>query len=226
MASNSATSGSGASAQLRVVPRARVVGERAQCVRIAIGGRPLHGADANVARGDAGEHGAFAHRFPKDRFACHRHREAARRWDAKRVHRLADDVFPQHRAERRTAVAAAREPRLARSLQLDVDVFACGRDLFSKQNRAAVTKGGEVAELVTGVRLRDRSRTFRQGIASKDGGAFRPRECLGVQAEARGEWLVKGDEAWRGDASRRSLRVKERRQLCVRMLEAPACHTP
>ena len=141
MASKSATCGLGRVRQLGVVPRARVVGECAQGVRIAMGGRPLHGADANVARGDAGEHRAVAHRLAIDRFACHRHREAARRGDAKRVHRLADDVFPQHRAERRTAVAAAREPRLARSLQLDVDAFAGGRDLFAKQNRAAVTKG-------------------------------------------------------------------------------------
>lgn len=37
-----------------------------------------------------------------------------------------------------------------------------------------------------------------------------------------GEWPVEDDEAWRGDASRDSLGVEERRQLCVRMLEAPA----
>ena len=159
-----------------------------------MGGRPLHRADANVARGDAGEHGAFAHRLAIDRLACRHHRQAARGRDAERVHRLADDVFPQHRTERGTAVAAAREPRLSRAFQLDVDALAGGRDLFTEQNGAAVAEGGEVAELVTGVGLRDRPRAFRQRVAGEDCGAFGLVECRRVEAERRGQWPVKGDQ--------------------------------
>ena len=56
--------------------------------------------------------------------------------------------------------------------QLDVDAIAGWRDLLAEQDRAAVAERGEVAELVAGVRLRDRPRAFGQGIAGEDRGAF------------------------------------------------------
>ena len=46
--------------------------------------------------------------------------ERARGRNAQRGHRLADDVFPQHRPERGAAVAPARERRRAGALELDV----------------------------------------------------------------------------------------------------------
>ena len=48
-----------------------------------------------------------------------------------------------------------RENRVGPSLSTDVEAIARRRDLLAEENRAAVAEGGEVAELVTGVRLRD-----------------------------------------------------------------------
>ena len=172
IASNSARCGSGDVGELRVVPRPRVVRKRPQRLLVVVRRRPLHGADADVARGDAREHGAVEHRLAIHRLARRHHRQAAGGRNAERVHRLADDVFPQHRPERGAPVAAAREPRLPCPFQLNVDAIAGRRDLLAEQDRTAIAEGGEVAELVTGVRLRDRPRAFGQGIAGENRGAF------------------------------------------------------
>ena len=64
----------------------------------------------------------------------------ARGGDAQRVHRLADQVFAQHRAERRLAVAAAREGRGPGPLQRDVAALPVAVDHLAQQQRAAVAK--------------------------------------------------------------------------------------
>jgi hypothetical protein len=92
---------------LRIVPRARVVGQSAERRLILVRRCPLHGADANMAGSDAREHRPLEHRFAIDRLPRRDHRKAARRRNAEGVHRLADDVFPQHRAERCAAISAA-----------------------------------------------------------------------------------------------------------------------
>ena len=114
------------------------------------------------------------HRLAIHRLPGRHHRQAAGGRDAERVHRLADDVFPQHRPERGAAVAAARETRLARALSAGCHAFAGRRDLFAEQDRAAVAERREVAELMTGIRLRDRPRAVGQGVAGEDRRASGP----------------------------------------------------
>ena len=97
------------SRQLRIVPRDDMIGEPAQRVGVLARGEILEGADADVARGDAGQHRARQHGLAHHVLArCHGG-ERARGRNAQREHRLADDVFAQHRSERRAAVAAAGE---------------------------------------------------------------------------------------------------------------------
>ena len=148
--------------ELRVVSRARVVRKRPHGFLVLVCRCPLHGADANMARGHARQHGAVEHRLAIDRLARLHHGQAPGGRNAERVHRLADDVFPQHRPERGAPVTPAREPRLPRPFQLNVHAIAGWRDLLAKQDRTAIAEGGEVAELVAGVRLRDRSPAFGQ----------------------------------------------------------------
>src|SRR4051812_42724132 len=82
---------------------------------------PETGPHADVAGGHAGQDGPPADRLPVDRLAGGDDREAARGGDAESGHGLADDVLAEHRPQRGEAVAAAREPRPPRPLQLDVD---------------------------------------------------------------------------------------------------------
>ncbi len=118
--------------ELRIVSRPRVVGKRADGVLIVVCRGPLHGADADMARGHARQHRAVEHFLPIDRLAGLRHRQAPGRRNAERVHRLADDVFPEHRSERGAPVAAAGEPRLPGSFELDIQAIAGWRDLLAQ----------------------------------------------------------------------------------------------
>ena len=83
------------------------------------------------------------------------------------MHRLADDVFPEHRPERRAPVTPAGKPRLPCPFQLNVHAIAGWRDLLAKEDRAAIAESREVAELVPRVRLRDGSRTSGMALPAK-----------------------------------------------------------
>ncbi len=98
------------------------------------------------------------------------------------------------------------------------------RDLLTEQDRAAITESGEVAELVTGVRLRDRSSTFGQDIAGEDRGAFRALERLRLESKHGRQRPVERDQARLANRRWFRRRVEDLRQIRVGVLEAPACH--
>jgi len=99
------------------------------------------------------------------------------------VHRLADDVFPQHRPEGGAAIAATRVPRLPGTFQLNVDALAGRRDLFAEQDRPSVPECREVSVLMTRVRLCDRPRPFREHAPCEDRRAVRPVERVRIEAQ-------------------------------------------
>ena len=171
--------------ELRVMPRACVVGERAHRALVAVRRCPLQRADANVAGGHAREHRALEHRLAIDRLARRHHRQAAGGRNAERVHRLADDVFPQHRPERGAPVTAAGIRRRPCPFQLNVDAIAGRRDLLAEQDRAAVAERGEVPELMTGVRLRDRPPAAGQRIAGERSRRLRDRSSVSESSPSR-----------------------------------------
>ena len=118
------------------------------------------------------------------------------------MHRLADDVFPQHWSERGAPVTPAGEPRLPRPFQLNVQAITAGGDLLAEQDRAAVAERREVAELVTGVRLRDRAGAIGQDIAGEDRGAFPTFEGVRLESKHCGKRPVERDQARLADRSR------------------------
>ena len=82
-----------------------------------------------------GSSGLAAHRPPG-----RHHGQRAGGRDAEGVHRLADDVLAQHRADRGQAVAAARERRAPGALEVQVAEAAVGVDELAEQQRAAVAE--------------------------------------------------------------------------------------
>ena len=98
------------------------------------------------------------------------------------------------------------------------------RDLLAEQDRAAIAEGREVAELVAGVRLRDRSPAFGQGIAGENRGAFGTLERLRLESKLVASGRLKATRRGSRTGSRCRMRVEELRQLRVGVLEAPACH--
>ena len=144
----------------------------------------LERADANVAGGDAGEDGPGQRRLPHHALAGHDSGERSRGGNAQRRHRLADDVFAQHRTKRGTAIAPPREGRRAGSLELDVTADAVGVDHLAEQDGAAVAElRHEMTELVAGIGHRNRVGAVGDPLAGEDFGAFRAIQPIRVEAE-------------------------------------------
>ena len=183
-------------ARIGIVAGDDMVGQQAQRLAIAARSEELEGADADVAGRDARQHRARQHGLAHHRLAGGDRRERARGRDAERRHRLADDVFAQHRTQRRTAIAAARERRGPRTLELDVAPHARAIDHLAQQDGAAIAElRHEVAELVAGIGERDRLGAGGEAVAGQDLDGLRRRQHVGIEAELAGQRLVDLDQA-------------------------------
>ena len=214
-----------------VVPGDRVVGEAAQQVDVA-GGRGRTGScpTRRWLLGDPGEHGARQQGLAAHRAPGRHHGEGAGRGDAEGVHRLADDVLAQHRADRGQAVAAARERRAPGALE--VQVAQRGRRRRRARRAAArARRRGAGRSRRTGARRRPAppgwrrsgtavptSRRTPSGLRSQAGsrpssaasgslstssrGSGASSACQGTASsgELAGEAVVEGDGRWRCDA--------------------------
>ena len=174
------------------VPGDGVVDEAPEQVDVARGGRVLERADAQVAGGDAGEHGAGQHaRVASDALTRGDHGERAGGGDAERVHGLADDVLAQHRSHGRLAVAAAGETGASGALQVQVVARALRVEDLPEQQRPTVAQSGRVvAELVARVGQRDRFGPLGDRVADEDGDTVVGGEGIGVGSEFLGEAAV------------------------------------
>ena len=107
------------------------------------------------------------------------HGERAGGRDAEGVHRLADDVLAQHRADRGQTVTAAGERGAPGALEVQVARLTVGVDEFAEQQRPPVAETrGIGAELMPGVGLGDRggaagNEVADQQIAGRRGSAAR-----------------------------------------------------
>ena len=192
----------------------------AERIHVAARGEELEGADADVARGDARQHGAGQGHFAPHRLAGRDNRERSRGGNAERGHRLADDVLAQHRPERGAAVAAARERRGAGALELDVAAHAVGVDDLAQKNGAPVAElRHEMAELVAGIGHGERFARLGHAVAREDRHAFGRSKLRGIEPEVPGELVVQPDEARRGDGRRRQARKEALRQARVAVVE-------
>ena len=123
--------------------------------------------------------------------------------DAEGVHRLADDVLAQHRPDRGQPVAAARERRAARALEVQVAQPPVGVGELAEQQRAAVAEPrDEAAELVPGVGLRDRGGAAGHPAPTSSAEPSRAAQPVRVEAELGGERLVEGEQPRRREPPR------------------------
>ena len=114
----------------------------------------------------------------------------------KRVHRLAHDVLAQHRTDRGQTVAAARERRGPRALEVDVAKAAVTVDDLSEQEGPPVAQTRRVlAELVAGVGLRHRSGPAGYQVADQQAQAIEAAQEGGVEAQLGGQRLVEHQQS-------------------------------
>src|ERR1700704_6376813 len=102
------------------MPGNDVIRQPPHAVGIAPRGKILERSDANVAGRDAGEDSPRQRHLAQHALAGHDSGERSCGRNAERGHCLADDVFAQHRTERRAAIAAPRKWCWARPLELNV----------------------------------------------------------------------------------------------------------
>ena len=151
--------------EVGIVSRDRVVRELAHALDVAARGVELERPDADVARRHARQHRARQHVFAIHGLPGRNDGQGARRGNAERVHRLADQHFAQHRTDGRLAVAAAGKRRAARSLERDVAAVSLPVDHLAEKERATVAElGREAAELMARIRLGERLGAFGQRV--------------------------------------------------------------
>jgi hypothetical protein len=84
------------------------------------------------------------------------------------MHCFANKIFAQDRPQCGAAVPAPRERRSAGTLQLDIAPLAVTVQDLAKEDCAAVAKlRNEIAELMPGVRHRDRLGAWQNKVAGK-----------------------------------------------------------
>ena len=139
-----------------------------------MGGEVLKGADAYMAAGDSRQHRPRQEFLSRDLLAGADCRQGASGGNAEGVHRLADKVLAQYRADWRPSVASAGIGGGARSFQLDVIAMAGGVHDLAQQDGTSVTQLRVVAaKLVPGVDAGEGLCTVWNGIAGHHGKPFR-----------------------------------------------------
>ena len=108
-----------------------VIHQRRYVIAPAGHGEVLHGADAQMTAGHPGQNGAGFDLVSDHGFARGDGGECPGRRDAERVHGFGHEVFPDHRADRGSPVAASGISGRPRALELNIESPACRRQPFS-----------------------------------------------------------------------------------------------
>ena len=181
-----------------IVTDNRVVREAPQEHGITIGRCVLERPDAQMARGNSGEHRAGQHGAPLDLLAGRHHGQRPRGADAERVHRLAHQVLAQHWAHGCLAVTTPRERCCA-------EPFKCksrrppdtSNTSPSSSARPSPRRGEKTTELVACVRLRHRCRPVGSGIADQHGDTVRRSQRIRIDPQLCGQFLVEHQQPGR-----------------------------
>jgi hypothetical protein len=161
-------------------------------------GKELESADPDVAAGDARENRARMPLFPLDTVAGRDRSERTRGRDVHRRHRFGYEIFAQDGSDRGLAVAAPREGRRPRSLELDVEAFAVGRDDLTEEQRAAVAElRRKMPELMPGVGKRKGIGPTGHLLAREQAGELFVARVGNVDAEPRRECMVEDQQGRR-----------------------------
>ena len=214
--------------QLRIMPLQRIRDERAQRRLVPSRRHPLKRPHADVARRHPRQHGARPRSvLPPDLLARRYDCETARRWNPHRVHRLANHILAQHRAERRAPVTTPRIRGRPRPLELHIPALTPRRDLLTQQNRPPIAQRREVPVLVSRISLRERRRTRRQHVPRKNlrrrpTRALRTRPRRRVQPQLLRQFPIPHRHPRRAHRRRPHRHVQQTGQLRIRMLQAPA----
>ena len=187
---------------------------------VAAGGEEFEGAHTDMAGSNARQNRARQRTLAKDGLSCDDRGKRPGRRDTQRVHRFADQIFTQHGPERCPAVASARKGSGTRAFELNVATTSVAVDHLAQEQRPPVAKlGNEAPELVAGVRLGERHRTFGCLIAGKDPRAFLGIESIGIQPQFFSQLTVELNQTRPRDLRRLPAHVEALKFARIRIVE-------
>ena len=167
---------------LGIVAGYRKVGQYAHAFRVAPCCEVLERAHAQMGRRYPRQHGSGQGHIPQHPLPRGHRGQGARSGHAERRHGLAHNVLTQHGPECGSAIASARERGPAGALELDVVALAVPSNHFTQQVGAAIAElRHKIAELVSGIGLRERLRPFGYAVACQDFHASSARQSVRVQ---------------------------------------------
>ena len=173
--------------RLRIMPGNRKVGQHARRFDVAPGSEILERTHAQMTRRYPGQYGSRQRRFAEYVLPCGHRGQRPGGGHAQRCHGLAHDVLAQDGTERRPAIAAARERSPTGAFELDIVAHPVAPHHLAQQDGAAIAElRHEMAELVAGIRLRQRLAALGHAVSCQDLHAFRARQRVCIQSQHPG----------------------------------------
>ena len=216
--------------EVRVMTVDGIDDEAAEEVLVARRGRVLEAAHAQMTGRDPCQHRPRQHRLAAHRAPCRRDSERSRRRYAQGVHGLADDVLPEHRADRSEPIPTTGERRAARAFEMDVMQETVRVDDFAEQEGPPVAQARRVpAELMPGIRLRNGFRPGRNQVAGQEPRPSAPRRNTGSRPSSVANGSLRTSNRRppsRSPATRRPTREAPGRTGCRGSGSLPLRHSP
>ena len=202
---------------VRIMPVNDIGSERLKVLYRQVIPHKFESPHPDMAGGDAGQDRTIVYAFPVDLLTGLHHRQAPGSRNAEMMHGFADDVFPQHRRERGTAVATTGVCRLPRPFQLDVKPASVRPDLFPEQYGATVPQHGEMPELMPGISLRNRLRPFGNDPTGKQIRQFLLGSTRNIHPQIRCQPAVKTKHDRTADRNGhgRTVHLFRKRPVCI-----------
>ena len=195
---------------LGIVARDGVVGQLPDPRVIAPCSEELKRADPQMRGRDPRQHRTlFRPVLAQYRFAGGRGRKRAGGGDAKGVHRLAHQVFAQHRAKHGLAVTATRKRRLARAFQVQVTAVSVAVDQLANQQCTSIAQlRREAPELVACIGHGDRTAAVGNAHAHQLLGPFAGFKVIGIQSKFVRQSAVQAQHFRVGDLRALPINIK------------------
>ena len=189
---------------LGVVPTTHVISKRHLLHVTRPHPHQLGHADPQMRRGHSGQHRTGQRpRLAPDGLPGGHRRERPRRRHPEGVHRLAQDVFAQHRPDCSSTVTPAREGRPTRTLQRNVPTATFTVDDLAEQVGPPIPQEWtELPELVPGIRLRKGHAARGDRIPRQHGDTLRAPQPLRVQPQLERQCFIDEQQPRHGHGHR------------------------
>jgi len=182
--------------------RDHVLEQLADPLRFAPGREEFEAAEPHVTGCEAEQGGRGFGLFPLNRQVASGDPERPGRWNAEPGECLAGEILPDRRTQDGATVAKPGEPGATGALEMQIPALPSGIHHLAEQNGATIPELGHPdAELVAGVRLRDRLRAGQPEVPRQQRRELITIDASGIQIEQDSRVGIESDEIRLGQGS-------------------------